>query len=240
MVSLKTAETSLSDADKELLTLIGSAKRMRIDQAARRMGEDLAKVRKQVSRLESEGWLEHTVILDKDEGLLTLWPSGGGLEVVGLRQSLYRGKPALANIPHDFSLVEIGLALLEEDPEGEFVPERLVPETFGFGRTLVETEEWGERRSHRPDGVFKCSDGSIIIVECETSTKARDLREWMMLQNEGYVTEGGYTGVTRYYGMTPEARARLQRTQEQRHLQRVEILEVPGEVLWRAGSHIAR
>lgn len=240
MVSINTAETPLSDADKQLLDLIGSAKRMRIDQAARRMGQKLPTVRDQVSRLEEEGWLEYTLILNKDQDLETIWPTGAGLEVVGLNPNLYRGKPALANIPHDFSLVEIGLALLEEDPEGEFVPERLVPGIFEFGRKLVETEEGEERRSHRPDGVFKCSDGSIIIVECETSTKARDLREWMMLQNEGYVTGGEYTGVTRYYGMTLEARTRLQRTQEQRRLQRVEILEVPGEVLWRAGSRIAR
>lgn len=243
MVSIQTIKSALSEADVKLLRWIGQSKRLRIDQAARLTKRPLPEVRGCVNRLEQEGWLEYSVMLakEKDENLLTLWLTGAGLEAVGLKPSFYRGLPSLANLSHDFSLVEIGLALFAEDPKGEYVPERLVADTFGFGRELVDLPTGEQRRSHRPDGVFKCSDGSVIIVECETGTKDREAREWMMLQNEEYVLPGGEVcGTTNYYGHSADVRTPIQLTQEQRHLQRVEILETPGEILWPAGSRITR
>ncbi|MFY9586477.1 MAG: hypothetical protein WAT66_03365 [Actinomycetota bacterium] len=246
--------------------LIGTFKRMRLDQLRRHTGRTLKGVRDCVTRLERDGWLEYVEVLCGDKDLWTIWPTGAGLEAVGLNASLYRGRPALANLPHDFSLVEISLAMLKEDPQGKFVPERLVRPTYGYGQELVKTEDGEFRRSHRPDGVFVRSDGTMVIVECETSTKDKKLREWMMAQNEGYVNpqgeehriprDGEADGPTQedgrvlprsdgsdavaYFSYSTAIRSRLQLTEEELDLHRVEIFPVPGEVYWPAGTRLNR
>lgn len=242
-----TASSLLEDAaDGVLLSLVGAFKRIRLDQVARFTGESMPELRRRVKRLKQRGWLKYKTILakDKEEGdLWTLWPTPEGLEIVGLKKSFARGLPSLANLSHDFSLVEIGLDLMEADPGGEFYPERLVKGGFGFGQTYVEveTEDGGSkmRRSHRPDGVHRRGDGSLVVVENESGVKGRKAREWMMLQNEGHVVSSDEeSSVVCYYGKLEEIFSPIQGTQELRGLQRVEIEETPGLILWNTGSFL--
>jgi hypothetical protein len=244
----------LEDAgDGVLLSLVGAFKRIRLDQAARFTEESTPELRRRVKRLKQRGWLKYTTILakDKEEGdLWTLWPTPEGLEVVGLKKSFGRGLPSLANLSHDFSLVEIGLNLIEADRDGEFYPERLVKGGFGFGQNYVEVEtedgESGMRRSHRPDGVYRCGDGTLVVVENESGVKDRKAREWMMFQNEGYALTADEElapsceepSVVHYYGISEDVLSPIQGTQELNRLQRVRIEETPGLILWNTGSFL--
>ena len=197
----------------ELVRLLAEEAVVRVDQLPGAVGRTEEEVEDDLERLTERGFVELGVILDGE--LPAVWASVAGLEEAGYHWRHYRPLPTLHLWPKTFSLLNVRELLVAEFKGGDW--------ECGRDRRLAHDRDKGNVVA----GVMHYGDESSVGVEVQlngTGLKqaCRDVRKFSKEHTE-----------VRYY-CDVEGRAVIEEAIRKTGVKNVEVLDVPGELIYRS------
>ncbi len=165
-------EGYLSLRDTDVLRLIADSYTMSLDHLATVLGRQAKKETKAQNRLSlsavrqivKDRWIDKYGYVEWGKLLGTtphwVWPSEKGLRELNLSKLYDYQVPSYGALPHLHAINFIRLLVTGNEPEGTWIPERV----------LKRTETWDDGR-HRPDAELIHSSGAYTAIEVELADK---------------------------------------------------------------------